>query len=130
VIAPSLHPIDDILAEVGMMARRAKSGTLVPAEFRGIERRIRSGVVGQGVDRNGSVRALLDALVLAADARDLTRAQVAATMDRIRDHLTRARDASLPVVPNFAVLPSGVHGRPLRPALTVIDGGRTDHPEN
>jgi hypothetical protein len=118
----SLHPIDVILAEVGMMARRARSDTLTVAEYVAIAGRIRRGVAEAGADPVGMIGALLDSLDLAADARTLARPQIAAVMDRVRQRLVRVRDGSLPVVPNFDVLPHGVHGRP-RPVLTVFDGG-------
>lgn len=120
----SLHPIDAILAEVGMMARRNLAETLTIVEYIAIAGRIRRGVAEAGADPAGIIGALFDSLDLAADAQTLNRPQVAAAMNRIRLRLIRVRDGSLPTVPNFDVLPHGVHGRP-RPVLTVFDGGRT-----
>lgn len=123
MIVHSLHPIDVVLADIGMMARRAKAGTLTPSEFRAIEPRIRDGLTTTGSDPAGVVSMILDSLVLSADARDLTHPQVERACLKMRERLIRVRDGSLPVVPNFAVLPSGVHGRRIGP-LTVFDGGR------
>lgn len=128
MIVHSLHPIDAILADIGMMARRAKVGTLTPSEFRAIEPRIRDGLVRTGSDPAGVVAMILDGLVLSADARDLTHPQVERACLRMRERLVRVRDGSLPVVPNFAVLPTGVHGRRIGP-LTVFDGGRGHTPQ-
>lgn len=129
MIVHSLHPIDGILADVGMMARRAVAGTLTPTEYRAIAARIRDGVAAQGADPGGMIGAFMDALDLNADAQSITHQMVKATMDRIRGRLIRVRDGSLPVVPNFAVIPHGVHGRPYDP-LTAIDGGRAPDPAN
>lgn len=128
MIVHSLHPIDDVLADVGMMARRAMTGALTPAEFSAIEPRIRAGLASTGSDPAGVVGAILDSLVLRADARDLTLPEVERACWKMRERLVRVRDGSLPVVPNFAVLPSGVHGRRIG-ALTVLDGGRAYHPQ-
>lgn len=120
----ALHPIDRVLAEIGLVARRAKVGTLTDAEFRAAEPRIRRGLTDTGADPGGVVGALLDALVLAADARELDHVTVVRVADRMRERLCRVRDGSLPVVANFAVLPHGVHGRPYG-RLTAITGGRS-----
>lgn len=130
MIVHSLHPMDKALAEAGMMGRRAIYGTLTDAEFREIEKRLRELITQLGADPGGILLAVLDSLVLSADARDLTHAQVEAAMSLIRKRLQRVRDGSLPRVPNFAVTPSGIHGRPIGPGLTLIKGGRTDpHPQ-
>lgn len=124
----ALHPIDRVLAEIGLIARRAKTGTLTGEEFRFAEPRIRQGLSDTGADPGGVVGALLDGMVLCADAGTLDHATVLRVTARMRDRLCRVRDGSLPVVANFAVLPHGVHGRPYG-RLTAIDGGRSPEPK-
>lgn len=119
-------PIEAALAEVGMMVRRARVRTLTETEAREIERRIRIVLDEAGLDRAGTMRALLDALIGAFDSRTATFQLVEAVGDSLRKRLLVTRNACR-TVPNFEVLPHGVHGR-RRPALTVFDGGRGQTP--
>lgn len=107
------HPLDTILADVGMMARRAMAGTLTPPEVLAIERRIRDGVIAQNADRGGSITYLLNSLTEGVREGTLTHLRVEVTMTRIRDRLTPLRDQTADRLP---------------PRLSLIQGGRADQP--
>lgn len=122
------QPIDCLLADLGTLVRRARNDTLTEADYRLLDRRMRLTLQGTGADPDGIILARFDLIARATDDGTLTRSQFEEVASSIRDRLRRYRDRLLPVVPNFAVLPSGVHGRRIG-FLTVIDGGAEAHPE-
>lgn len=110
-----------VLAEIGMMARRASAGTLTPLEYRASARRIRNGLGLLGADPGGVMGGYLDALDVADQTRALTHDMVGRAARRLRERLTRVRDGSLPRAAASSRIPVRTYGR-----LSVIDGGRAD----
>lgn len=122
------HPVDGILADLGTLVRRGRRGTLVEAEYVAITGRIHADVAALGADADGMIGARLSLLDRLREAEVLTEQVFDEITALIRVSLCRFRDADLPTVPNFAVLPSGIHGRRIG-FLTVVEGGASNHPD-
>lgn len=116
------HPVDAILDDLGMLQRRGRLGSLAEGEYEAITRRIHADAAAIGADADGMIGARLSLLERLREAEVLTVACFDDITGLIKVGLCRFRDADLPTVPNFAVLPSGVHGRRIG-FLTVVEGG-------
>lgn len=125
---PQLNPIEVVLADLGMMVRRARARTLVPAETLAICERIVANLPATGVDPNDILKARVGLIVRGTEDETLTLDTFNEIANSIRIRLAEHRSEPMTLVPNFAVLPYGVHGRETR-GLTVIDGGLCDTPE-
>lgn len=118
---PQLTPLDAVLADLGMLVRRGRAGTLVEREFVVIVDRLRQGLAATAADPDGILRARLELLVRRVEDQTLTADQFEEITGSIRVRLVEHRSEPMTVVPNFAVLPHGVHGRRYG-RFTVIDG--------
>lgn len=126
--SPKLTALDAVLADLGMLVRRARAQTLVKREFVEIIVRLRHGLSEINADPDGILRARLELLVRHAEAETLTLTQFEEITSSIRVRLTEHRSEPMTIVPNFAVLPHGIHGRRYG-RFTVIDGAASIHPE-
>lgn len=118
---PKMTPIDSLLADLGMMVRRGRSGTLTPPEFKAIAFRIGEGLANPAIDPDGVLTARLERLVQATDDESLTKDQFEDITGSMRVSLCERRTSPLRVVPNFPVLPTGVQGRRFG-RFMVVDG--------
>lgn len=128
MVVHQLSPIDNLLADLGMMVRRGRAGTLTPPEFNAIAFRIGQGLADVRIDPDGVLRARLDRLIQATDDESITKDAFEDITGSMRVSLAERRDGPMPVVQNFAVLPSGIHGRRIG-RLIVVDGGRSNTTE-
>lgn len=119
---PQMDPVETVLADLGMMVRRARCGTLVPAETLAICDRIVANLPATGADPNDILAARIGVIVRGTEDRTLTLATFNDIANSIRVRLAEFRSEPMALVPNFAVFPYGVHGRRTG-HLTVIDGG-------
>lgn len=123
MIVTERHPIDGILADLGSLVRRVRAQTLDETGYRQITGRIRSEMADLNADPEGIIARRFDLLELAEEAGSLTPALFEEAAAAIRAALLNQRSQALITVPNFAVLPTGIHGHRIG-GLTVIDGGR------
>lgn len=128
MIVHERHPLDGVLADLGTLVRRVLAGTLVEADYRQISDRIRSDMVELDADPDGCIARRFDLLEQAEEAGRLTPRLFRETAAAIRVALLVRRSQPMDVVPNFAVLPSGIHGRRIG-RFTVIDGTASTPPE-
>ena len=128
MIVHTPHPVDGVLADLGTLTRRVHAGTLDEVAYLEISGRIRAELVEIDADPNGVIAARLDLLERMEEAGSLTPRAFDEAAAAIRSDLLVLRSQPMTVVPNFAVLPSGVHGRRIG-RFTVIDGTVSTHPE-
>ncbi|MED5536501.1 MAG: hypothetical protein VX661_01510 [Pseudomonadota bacterium] len=122
----ALHPLDNLLAEIGALVRRGRHGTLDEAEFTLRVSRIRQGVVAADLDRDGRLRDRLDLLVRASEDGSLTRDWFDKITLSLRARVVFARDR---LKPDPERLGENRAGRRYG-GLTVFDGGRCNTPQD
>lgn len=125
---PRLTPVETIMAHLGMMVRRGRNGVLPLRECMATVAELKELIEQAGIDQTGILRARLNLLGIKAEARTLTSDQFEEITTSLRVRLSEIRHGPPPVVPNFAVLPSGVHGRRIG-FMTVVDGGASTQPD-
>ncbi len=123
---PALTPVEAVMADLGMMVRKGRNGVLPFRELASTVDQMKIDLVSIGADPSGHLRARLTLLKIKAEAQTLTSDQFEEITGSIRVRLAELRSSPMPVVPNFAVLPSGVHGRRIG-FLTVVEGGASTH---
>lgn len=119
---PDRHPIDGVLADLGSLVRSVRAGTLTPQTYSCMVERICSEARELDADPHGLVSRQFDFLDAAEAEGVLTPILFEEAVSAIRQALNQHRERGMLLVPNFAVLPSGIHGRPVG-RLMVIDGG-------
>lgn len=125
---PEMTPVEVVLADLGMMTRRARARTLIRAEALAICGRILSNLPATGADPHDLLMARIGLIIQGTEDDTLTLGQFNEIADSIRVKLVEFQSRPMTVVPNFAVLPYGVHGTRVG-HLTVIDGGAETTPD-